>query len=67
MACPDLLQGGEENKLGQPAHLQAHLHKLTNPLLVDLIQNCVREEPAARSDAIRLLFHPVISSFYTLN
>lgn len=59
MASPELLQGGEENKLGQPANLQAHLNKLTNPLLVDLIQNCVREEPAARSDAIRLLFHPV--------
>jgi len=59
MACPELLQGGEENKLGQPANLRAHIAKITNPLLVDLIQNCVHEEPAARSDAIRLLYHPV--------
>ena len=59
MACPELLQGGEENKLGQTNNLQSYIGKITNPLLVDLIQKCVKEDPNMRCDAIRLLFHPV--------
>jgi serine/threonine protein kinase len=66
MARPELLQGGEENKLGSISNLQATIAKIQNPLLVDLIQHCVYEDPANRNDAITLLFHPVFFEGHSL-
>lgn len=60
MAVLEISTADESNHHITPEDIQRTIDSLENPLQKDFIQRCLQSDPAKRSTARELLFHPII-------